>query len=95
MNRNTETIILFAIGCFASFSIGVKCTQIVEPEEISIENKQQYSEAINNIQDMKEWMKQDIENMKIDFFLGEYYVEYLDSTEDALIDFAVENGITN
>ena len=94
MNKSTETIILFAIGCLASFSIGVKVTEVVE-EELTIENQIEFSEALNDIQDMREWMREDIVQGKVDFYVGEYYIEYLDSTEDALIDFAVENGIAN
>ena len=44
---------------------------------------------------MREWMREDIVQGKVDFYVGEYYIEYLDSTEDALVDFAVENGIAN
>jgi len=96
MNKSTETLILFAIGCIASFNIGVKVTEAVEvTEELTIENQVEFSEALNDIQDMREWMREDIVQGKVDFYVGEYYIEYLDSTEDALVDFAVENGIAN
>lgn len=47
----------------------------------------QLSEAINNIQDMKEWMQADVENDRIITDLGENYIKWLNETEDLLIDF--------
>ncbi len=96
MNKSTETLVLFAIGCLSSFSIGVKVTETVEVEEkLTIENQVEFSEALNDIQDMREWMREDVVQGKVDFYVGEYYLEYLDSTENALINFAVENGFAN
>ena len=45
------------------------------------------SESINNIQDMKEWMQQDILSGNIDAELGENYIEWLELTEDQLIEY--------
>ena len=45
------------------------------------------SESINNIQDMKEWMMQDVESGNIKPELGETYIEVLDKTEDYLIEY--------
>jgi hypothetical protein len=45
------------------------------------------NESITNIQDMKEWMKQDIESGNIDVELGENYIEWLELTEDQLIEY--------
>lgn len=45
------------------------------------------SESINNIQDMKEWMQQDILSGNIDVELGENYVYWLEQTEDQLIEY--------
>jgi hypothetical protein len=45
------------------------------------------SESINNIQDMKEWMKQDIESGNIKQELGKNYIEWLELTEDQLIEY--------
>jgi len=45
------------------------------------------SEAINNVQDMKEWMKEDQKQGIIEFDYAEYYIEYLNETEDLLIEF--------
>jgi len=47
----------------------------------------QLSEAINNVQDMKEWMKEDINSGIIPKEYGDTYVEWLNETEDLLIDF--------
>jgi len=49
------------------------------------QNKYIISEALNNIQDMKEWMQSDIDKDNIITDLGEYYLEYLNETEDLLI----------
>ena len=49
------------------------------------QNKYIISEALNNIQDMKEWMQSDIDKDNIITDLGEYYIEYLNETEDLLI----------
>ncbi len=45
------------------------------------------SESINNIQDMKEWMQQDILSGNIDVELGKNYVYWLEQTEDHLIEY--------
>ena len=50
-------------------------------------------EAVTNIQDMKEWMMQDIESGKIDPELGENYIEWLEVTEDHLFELAEENRL--
>ena len=44
------------------------------------------SESINNVQDMKEWMLQDIQSGKIDEETGKNYIYWLEVTEDQLID---------
>ena len=50
-------------------------------------------EAVTNVQDMKEWMMQDIEQGRIDPELGQYYIEYLDATEDHLVELSEENRL--
>ena len=50
-------------------------------------------ESITNIQDMKEWMMQDIELGRIDPELGEHYMYWLEQTEDHLIELAEENRL--
>ena len=49
------------------------------------------SEAINNVQDMKEWMVQDQYNEVIDSVYADYYIKRLDETEDMLIEFHKTN----
>jgi len=43
--------------------------------------------SIDLVQDMKEWMQQDIENGNIDQELGEIYIDNLKQVESDLIDF--------
>ena len=75
-------------------TIGVAATFIATPKKDgtrvdSVEkNKYLLSEALNNIQDMKEWMKNDVSNDNVITDLGEFYLEYLDQTEDILIEFS-------
>ena len=45
------------------------------------------SEAINNIQDMKEWMKEDVSNGKINESVASDYLDVLDETEDLLMQY--------
>ena len=74
-------------------TIGVASSLLASPAEKdgtivnSVEkNKYLLSEALNNIQDMKEWMQSDVDKDNIITDLGEYYIEYLDETEDLLIE---------
>ena len=48
------------------------------------------SESINTIQDMKEWMIEDINQGMIKPEYGEYYVTWLEQSETILIEFANE-----
>ncbi len=57
-------------------------------------NTYQISEAINNVQDMKEWMIQDIESGNIKVELGEHYMYWLEETEGKLIEFTESNRLT-
>ena len=50
-------------------------------------------ESITNIQDMKEWMMQDIESGRINPELGEHYMYWLEETEDHLLELAEENRL--
>ena len=45
------------------------------------------SESISTIQDMKEWMTQDIENGNIDQELGQTYIDNLEQVENDLIEY--------
>ena len=76
-------------------TIGVASSLLVSPAEKdgtivnSVEqNKYLISEALNNIQDMKEWMQSDVDKDNIITDLGEYYIEYLNETEDILLEFS-------
>ena len=76
-------------------TIGVASSLLVSPAEKdgtivnSVErNKYLLSEALNNIQDMKEWMQSDVDKDNIITDLGEYYIEYLNETEDILLEFS-------
>mgnify|MGYP003137262763 CR=1 FL=1 len=50
-------------------------------------------EAVNNVQDMKEWMMQDLESGKIDPELAEHYMYWLEQTEEHLIELSEENRL--
>ena len=76
-------------------TIGVASSLLTSPAEKdgtivnSVEkNKYLLSEALNNIQDMKEWMQSDVDKDNIITDLGEYYIEYLNETEDMLLEFS-------
>ena len=45
------------------------------------------SEALNNVQNMREWMVEDQKQGIIEFEYGEYYIEYLNETEDLLVEY--------
>jgi len=73
-------------------TIGIASSLLVSPAEKdgtivnSVErDKYLISEALNNIQDMKEWMQSDIDKDNVITDLGEYYLKYLNETEDLLI----------
>ena len=57
-------------------------------------NTYQIASAIDNVQDMKEYMKEDITQGIIEEAYGEYYVEMLQETEWRLIEFAETNRLT-
>jgi len=61
--------------------IGVSCSTQKETQIY-----QDFSEALNNIQDMREWMKEDKVAGNIDPDYADYYIEYLDESEDLLIE---------
>ena len=79
-------------------TIGVASSLLASPAEKdgtivnSVEiNKYLLSESLNNIQDMKEWMQSDVDKDNIITDLGEYYIEYLNETEDMLLEFSNTN----
>ena len=57
-------------------------------------NTYQLAEAIDNVQDMKEWMIQDQKSGVIDSVYAEYYLQNLNETEWRLIEFAESNRLT-
>ncbi len=67
--------------------MGVSCATQKEFNQDSFIANYNFNEALNNIQDMKEWMVEDRNNGVIDSSYAEYYIEYLNSSEDLLIDF--------
>ncbi len=68
-------------------TIGVASSLLVSPakKDGTIVNSVELSEAINNVQDMKEWMQSDIDSDNIITDLGEFYIENLNEVEDILI----------
>ena len=60
--------------------IGVSCT--TQKETVIY---QDFSEALNNIQDMREWMIEDQNQGIIDSDYADYYIERLNESEDLLI----------
>jgi len=52
---------------------------------VDIIEKASWNYLIGNIQDMKEWMEQDLNNGEIDSAYAEYYINYLDESEDLAI----------
>ena len=48
-------------------------------------------ESITNIQDMKEWMKQDVESGNITPELGQTYIDNLEQVETDLIEYILDN----
>ena len=57
-------------------------------------NTYQLAEAIDNVQDMKEWMIQDQQSGVIDSVYAEYYLQNLNETEWKLMEFAESNRLT-
>ena len=49
------------------------------------------SEAVNNVQDLQEWMEQDIYNNRIDQSIASDYIDTLNETEDLLMEYYNSN----
>ncbi len=62
-------------------------TSPVEKDGTEVYSSTQLVYAMNNIEDMKEWIIQDVENNKIDSVYAEYYFETLDETQGFIQDF--------
>ena len=67
--------------------LSISALSLMSFSSVTIYQNYLISESINNIQDMKEWMMQDIESGNIDVELGENYIEWLELTEDQLIEY--------
>ena len=72
-----------AIGSLLMMSFSSHC----------IYKQYQLAEALNTIQDMKEWMQQDVNNDNIITDLGEFYIGHLDEVENRLLLFSNANNI--
>ena len=71
-------------------TIGVASSLLTSPAEkdgTEVYSSTQLVYAMNNIEDMKEWIIQDVENNKIDSLNAEYYFEILDETHGFINDF--------
>jgi hypothetical protein len=68
------TKIIITIGTLISMS----CGQV---------DKQELSETLNNIQDMKEWMIEDRNNGVINPIHAEYYILWLEDSEQLIIEY--------
>ena len=66
--------IIITIGTLISMS----CGQV---------DNQELSETLNNIQDMKEWMIEDRNNGVIDSVYAEYYILWLEDSENLIIEY--------
>ena len=53
------------------------------------------SEAVNNVQDLQEWIEQDIYNNRIDQSVASDYIDTLNETEDLLIEYYNANHKLN
>ena len=62
-------------------------TSPVEKDGTEVYSSTQLVYAMNNIEDMKEWIIQDIENNKINSEYAEFYFETLDETHCFILDF--------
>ncbi len=62
-------------------------TSPVEKDGTEVYSSTQLVYAMNNIEDMKKWIIQDVENNKIDSVYAEYYFETLDETQGFIQDF--------
>ena len=70
----------------------MSCTQT--NEDTYVEAQRMLFESLNTVQDMKEWMQEDINQGVIDEDYGNYYLESLTEVEEYLIDY-LENFFQN
>ena len=72
--------IIMTIGILAGVSYQTDGTRVDYTEKLKL------AESINHVQDMKEWMKSDVDNDNIITDLGKFYIENLNELEDILIE---------
>jgi len=72
--------IIITIGILTGISCQPDGTRVDYTEKIKL------AQSINHIQDMKEWMQEDVNNDNIITDLGEFYMENLNEVEDILIE---------
>jgi hypothetical protein len=63
---------------------GISCSNIDETYNLN--------ESLNNIEAMRQWMDEDMSNGIIPEEYGVYYVEWLDNTEDLLVEYGKIKG---
>jgi hypothetical protein len=71
--------LIIIVGMLSS----INCQQ--DGTRVDTIEKASWSYLIGNIQDMKEWMVQDLNNGEIDSAYAEYYINYLNESEDLAI----------
>ena len=79
-------------------TIGIASSLLISPAKKdgtivnSVEqNKYLLSEALISVQDMREWMRSDVDKDNIITDLGEFYIENLNEVEDMLIELSNTN----
>ena len=72
--------LMITIGLLTGVSYQNDGTRVDYTEKIKL------AQSINHIQDMKEWMQEDINNDNVITDLGEFYMENLNEVEDILIE---------
>ena len=81
-----EQVSLIAIGLITGVLFN-----FTNQNEIS---KQDIAAAIDNVQDMKEWMVEDRNNGVIEPDYAEYYIQNLDETQRSLVNIAKSSELT-
>ena len=72
--------IILTIGLLSGLNYQTDGTRVDYTEKIKL------AQSIDHIQDMKEWMQEDINKDNIITDLGEFYMENLSEVEDILIE---------
>ena len=79
--------IMITIGLLSGLNYQTDGTRVDYTEKIKL------AQSIDHIQDMKEWMQEDINNDNIITDLGEFYIGHLDEVENRLLLFSNANNI--